>query len=297
MTLAETQALFHALVTGRGEPAPGALEACFTGPPALLAARRVRIYADMWRARLLEALREEFPAVAACLGAARFEALGDAYLRAHPSAHHDIGRLGRSLAAFLRRHPEPRRPDLADLAALEWARSEVFFAGRAAPVGREALAALAPAEQPRARLRLVPALRLLALGHDPCGAWRRLTEGKKPGRRVPGPCRLAVWRAGDGPAVVHARLADEEGAALEAALAGAPLAEVCAPFAARQDAARAAFRAIGSWLDEGWVAGVATGPSPGGGAGRGRREPRASRPTAGGSPRRSRTARRARSPW
>ena len=61
MTLAETQALFAEAITG-GAPLPvGRLEACFAGTPGLPAAARVAIYADMYRWRLIAALRETFP--------------------------------------------------------------------------------------------------------------------------------------------------------------------------------------------------------------------------------------------
>ncbi|HVO17644.1 MAG TPA: DNA-binding domain-containing protein [Anaeromyxobacter sp.] len=253
MTLAETQALFHAAITG-GEVSPAALEACFAGTPALPAADRVGIYAEMWLWRQVEALGAEFPAVRACVGGERFPELCRDYLRAHPSEHHDIGRLGRRLAEFLRLHPAPERSDLGDLAELEWARSEVFCEAPASPVGREALAALGPEEFARARLRLVPALRLLSLAHRAQEPWRAAHRGEEPTPAAPGPAYLAVWRAGHD--VLHAPLDAAEARALEAALAGAALSEVCASFAAADQPATVGFAALSSWLDEGWVAGV-----------------------------------------
>ncbi len=254
MTLAETQALLHALVTGQESVDPDALGACFTGTAGLPAAERVEIYANMWLWRQVDALRADFAHVAACLGDDRFLALCEAYVREHPSEHHDIGRLGRHLAAFLRRHPASERPDLADLAELEWARAEVFFEAGANPVGREALAGLAPRDFLEAKLRLVPALRLLVLDQDAAALWRRLERGEEHGPVEPGPVTLAVWRAGHD--VFHATLDLDEALALELAIAREPLARVCAAFARREDPAGAAFSALASWIDEGWVAGV-----------------------------------------
>ena len=77
----------------------------------------------------------------------------------HPSEHHDVGRMGRRLAAFLREYPDPERPDLADLAELEWARNEVFFAPDAPVVGADALAAVGVEGVSGAWLRLAPSLR------------------------------------------------------------------------------------------------------------------------------------------
>jgi len=255
--LAAQQAAFHALVTG----APGAPPAAslLLGTPELPAAGRAAIYAGMWRWRQVDALRADFPALAALLGDDAFLALCDGYLAAHPSADPDIGRLGRRLPGWLRAHPEAApRPDLADLAALEWARLEAFFAapgaGAPAPLDRAALAAVAPERFAALRLGLVPSAALLDLGQ----AVARLFEAAlDPGVDLaPGPAagpeRLLVWRQGFD--VVHTVLAADEAAALDAVAAGAPLGEALSAFAARVDPAGAALRALCSWLDEGLVA-------------------------------------------
>lgn len=253
MTLADTQALFHAAITA-GDVDPRALEDCFAGTIGLPAADRVAIYADMWFWRQAEALAAEFPAVAACLGEERFQALCRDYLRAHPSEHHDIGRLGHRLASFLRRQPPSERSDLGDLAALEWARSEVFFEAPAIPAGREALAALGPEELVGGRLRFVPALRLLALAHPAHESWTRALRGGQPVPVLPAPTHLAVWRAGH--EVFHAPVDRHEALALSAALSGATLLDVCARFAAVDEPVIAGFVALSSWVDEQWVAAV-----------------------------------------
>jgi hypothetical protein len=256
MTLAETQALFHAAATGAGAD-PAALEECFAGTPALPAADRLAIYAGMWWWRQVEALRAEFPALLACLGPERFDALCRGFLQAHPSEHHDIGRLGRALAAFLRSHPALAGGDLGDLAELEWARSEVFFEAEAGTAGREALAALGPDRFAGARLRLSPALRLLRLDHPAQESWGRALRGEDPAPCGPAAAWLAVWRAGH--EVFHAPLGEAEARALGQALGGATLGQLCAAFTAEEDPAAAAFAALASWLDEGWVAGIEEG--------------------------------------
>jgi hypothetical protein len=65
---------------------------------------------------------------------------------------------------------------------------------------------------------------------------------------------VAVWRSGFD--VFHAALEEDEAAALGRALAGEPLAHVCEAFGERADAAQAAFEALSSWVDDGWVAGI-----------------------------------------
>jgi hypothetical protein len=280
VTLAETQALFHAAVTRAEGDRSLDIQRCFVGSGELGAAERVGIYADMYLWRLVDALREDYPKLAALLGDDRFYAVAEAYVREHPSRHHDLGRLGVHLPAFLRARPEPERPDLADLAALEWARAEVFFEAEVERARPDALAALTPGEFLRARLRLVPALRVLAVEHDALALWRALEHGRAAPPPRPGVHAIAAWRRELD--VFHAALELDEAAALEGAAAGDPLSRVCAAFARdasapplagapakcgapaspaprREDAAQAAFAAIASWFEEGWIASVERG--------------------------------------
>jgi hypothetical protein len=260
MTLAETQALFHEAITG-GEPvAPERLEACFAGTPALPAAERVAIYADMYLWRLVEALRETFPSLARHLGDETFAALAEDYLRRNPSDHHDVARVGRRLAAFLRQFPDPERPDLADLAELEWARQQVFFAPPAQAAGPEAFAGLDAGDFSRTGVSLSPALGLLTLDHDPAPLWRRIEDGEPPAPPSPGPATVAVWRSGF--QVFHAALPPDEAGALERAAAGDSLAAICAAFDGRDQPAVAAHAALSSWLAEGWIVDLADTSQP-----------------------------------
>lgn len=261
MTLAETQALFHEILAS-GEPvAPERIDACFAGTPGHPAVERVAIYAKMYLWRLVEALRETFPNLARHLGDERFAALAEDYLRRHPSEHHDVGQVGRRLAAFLRQFPDPARPDLAGLAELEWARQEVFFAPPAEPVGAEALAGLDADAFGPTGVALSPALRVLFLDHEVAKLWRRLEDGEPPDSPSPGPAAIAVWRSGY--QVFHGPLALDEATALEGAAAGHPLTTICAAFGDREDPASAAHAALSSWLAEGWIVAVAEAPVPG----------------------------------
>lgn len=256
MTLAETQALFHAAITGAGAD-PAAIEACFLGTRDLPVRERLEIYSGMWFWRQVDGLLAEFPALQASLGAERFTSLCRDYLREHPSDHHDIGRLGRALAPFLRRHPAPDRGDLADLAELEWARSEVFFEAESAPVGRDALAELGPGAFATARLRFIPAFRLLELEHPVGETLGRALRGEVGPVAPRSPTRIAVWRTKH--EVFHAPIGELEALALVRAREGALLGVVCATFSGEEDPAASAFAALASWVDEGWVAGIEAG--------------------------------------
>lgn len=254
MTLAETQALFHEIVTGPEPVDRARIDACFASTPDLPAVERVAIYSNMYRWRLTDALRETYPKVAQHLGEQTFAALAEDYLHRHPSSHHDVGQVGRRMAAFLREFPDPERPDLADLAELEWARQQVFFAPPESAAGLDAFAGLDPEAFGRSGLVLSQALQILVLDHAAAPLWRRLEDGEPPAPPAPGPSAVAVWRTGF--EVFHGDLALEEAMALEGARAGDSLATICAAFRDRDDPAGAAHAALSGWLAEGWIVAV-----------------------------------------
>jgi len=261
--LAEMQRLFHQLATRA--PGSEAIDpaALLAGTPALDATARVRIYADMFIWRQIDALRDDFPKLALLLGDGPFYAMAEEYLQTHPSRHASLSELGRELPSFLRAWSgEGARADLADLAALEWTRAKVFEEANVEPALPEQLRAIGAGELPQLRVCFVPALRVLDLGHDLQPLWQALEEGAPPGPPSPRHESIAVWRKGFD--VLHAPIDDDEAQALTLARSGEPLGVICEAFAERPDAVEAAFRAISSWFAEGWIrAGVAaSSPSP-----------------------------------
>jgi len=234
MNLAQSQQLFWDLLQGEER----ALEA-FVGSSGLGAAERVAIYTNMVLHRQVDALRDTFPKVAAALGDSAFFEMASAYVRAHPSEHPDLGQLGRHLASFL------NRPDLRDLARLEWTRSEVFEAAFADSLSADQFEALArdPARFMAHPIKLIPALRLLELDHDIEPLWEGTATSS--GSRA---AWLVIWRAGF--EVFHVAVEADEARAVSRAIECAPLGEVCAAFARPQRAVEA----LRSWLAEGWVA-------------------------------------------
>ena len=252
MTLAEAQDLFAALVTGDGAIDPAAREALLSGDAELSASERARIYSDMYLFRLVAALREDYPLLARLVGDDEFFSLAKAYARAHPSRHPSLARLGVHLPAFLRGRAVARG-DLADLAALEWARAEAFVAPDEEPLGEDALRSLGE-DAASARLRLVPSVRLLPLEHDVAALWADLEASRAPGPPRRSPISLLVWRKGF--EVFHTVVSPEELSALSAVQRGATLGEACAAFATLPDPAGAALEAIASWSGEGLLAGI-----------------------------------------
>jgi len=201
------------IVEGRGQ----------LGPQA-----RIDIYAQMYCARLLEVLHEDFPRVAAILGCERFDAIVRAYLACHPSTQPSLRHLGHRFAAFLDTREEVRvLPFLSDLARLEWARLEVFDAPEGKLLRIEELQRLAPDEWPGLRFHLIPAFQMLQSDWPVQEIWAAAEEETPQHERL---CRettdLRVWR--EGFAVYHAKIDAAEQKALDCIGAGEPFATVCA---------------------------------------------------------------------
>jgi hypothetical protein len=240
MTLAAMQAAFWSSVVA-GQDNMEADE-MFLGSGELSAAARLAIYTDMFRARSVECLREDFPKLAALIAHDDFWELTMAYVKQHPSRDPSLSSLGRDLAGFVAQH-SMERPDLSDLAALEWARAEVF---------EEANAAVLPAPNELAGpLQLIPALRRLRLQWDVCGLWNALEAGEHAPAPRPGPVDVIVWRKDH--TVFHVLVSADEGNALNLVAAGRPLEEICAAFESHPNALERAARALGSWFAEGWI--------------------------------------------
>lgn len=96
---------------------------------------RLAVYSNAYKARLLEVLISEYPALVHAVGEEAFVGLAGSYLEEHPSRSYTLADLGRAFPAFLAASRPPSQtedgsPDwadfLIDLAHLERLYSEVF---------------------------------------------------------------------------------------------------------------------------------------------------------------------------
>src|SRR5258708_24241113 len=136
--LKNLQSLLYRLITAVSGVAQGlaaerelgatGLDAIVLGDDRLSAEDRVDIYANMYFYRILDALKEDFPATLAVLGADDFHNLITGYLIEYPPTEPSISHCGRHLADYLHDHPmQERAPFIADLARLERATVEAFL--------------------------------------------------------------------------------------------------------------------------------------------------------------------------
>jgi hypothetical protein len=172
-TLARLQSDFQSFLLDGGED----MLSRVTGSAKVSAETRLAIYYDAYRLRLLEALASNYPVLRAWLGEDEFEAAGISYLSAHPSRHFSIRWFGHQLPSFLAAAaPWSGKPWLADMAALEWALSEVFDAENAGVLDVGDMAAIPAESWPAMRLRLHPAVRRLDLRWNAPIIWKTVNR-------------------------------------------------------------------------------------------------------------------------
>jgi hypothetical protein len=273
-SLQQTQRLLRRLITAPSGVADGlrelqasgdadaelvtrGLEAIIDSDPVLPAERRLDIYANMYFFRLLDSLKEDYPAVYALLGGDEFHNLVTDYLLTHPSQHPSLRYAGQHLPQFLCGHPLAQaRPFLSDMASLEWAIVEAFDAEDADILEASVLAGVSPGAWPNLRLLLTPSLRLLSFEWDVMATWRGVRENQASTPPAQRPAHVRVWR--QDLRVLHREIAVDELAALHAALGGEAFATICETIAVHSGNDAAAARAaqlLGQWLSEGLLCG------------------------------------------
>ena len=261
--LKKLESLLYRLITapsgvGEGlaaERALGAhgLDGIVIGDDCLSAEARVDIYANMYFYRLLDALKEDFPATLAVLGDDNFHNLVTGYLLEYPPTEPSLYYCGQHLAAYLRDHP--MRADasfIADLAAVERAVVEVFHGPDAAALDPDSLRAIAPADWPALKLGLQPSAQILALDWKVSELLRAVEERREWSPADRGSHRILVWRR-DARAL-YRELDQAEADALTAVSRGATFAEICEVVAAdggEEDPVAAMNRMLARWLADG----------------------------------------------
>ena len=228
------------------------------------AVERLDIYANMYFYRIRDTLRDYFPATAAALGEAGFHNLITDYLLAHPSRHPSLREVGRHLPGFAARHALAAggRPWLGELAALEWARLDVFDRADEPALDRARLQALAPEEFASLPLRAIRAHELVPSVHAVDDLWSAVNGGGAESSLAPPaeretPAAFVVWRR---ETTVYHRLADAaEAEAIAWLQGGLGFGALCERLGQERSPELAAQRAsawLGQWLADGLLLSV-----------------------------------------
>lgn len=167
MTLAEQQRRLAAAIRDETD-----LAGLLTGDSA----RGLRVYRHAYRARLVEALTDNFTVLVRLMGDDAFERLANAYIAARPSQHPSIRWFGDGLADFMAAAGEDLVPhaSMVDFARMDWAVRGAFDAADAPLLAFATLAALHPDDWAGLVLHLHPSAQRVTLAHAIEPAWRQL---------------------------------------------------------------------------------------------------------------------------
>lgn len=240
LALADLQTAIRAVVLG-GDPAALAGTIPDDG---IGHAGRLRVYRNNTTVLLIDALADTFPVVRRLVGEDFFAQAARLYVRAFPPESPCLSEYGDIFPDFIETHePAAGIPYLADVARLEWAINESYYAADAPILSPAALRAALPDGIDRLGLKAHPSLRIVASPFPVDRIWAVNQDGADPDAAVDlasGGVRLAVARPDSGP---RFQVLSPGGLAfLRAAMEGASLeqaAKAGESVAARFDAAAA----------------------------------------------------------
>lgn len=256
MNLAHAQACFLAQVLDAGAGWPSRWDARM--------ACGLAVYRNNYRQALMAAMRATFERTLRWVGEAAFDAAAAHHLVSCPPTGWTLDDAGtgfpETVAGLF-----PRDPDVADLAALEWAMHRAFTAADSTCMDlaawRHATVGFAGDDWARMRLLPTPGLAVLDVRTDCVALWRSLADDGAGAEPPPleRTTSVIVWREDWRPVC---RLATRlEGQALRRIAAGTSYGALCAHLVedvgvSAEDAAREAGHLLAGWLHAGLLTGV-----------------------------------------
>lgn len=172
------------------------IEAIVAPSDRMSALDRMGIYQYAYHARLVGCLEDDYPVVAATLGAERFEQLARRYIEAHPSDRPNLNHFGRHFAAFVATQGDALEHHrfFADLARLEWAMVQVLHAADGGAISMAALERTPPSQWADVRLPPSPTLRFLEFAYPVNAFLQASRRGEAPALPSPRWSATAVYR-------------------------------------------------------------------------------------------------------
>jgi hypothetical protein len=254
LSLRELELRFMAVLRGApvaaAPPADPLLLEVVRGDAGLGPAARLEIYAGMYRTRLLDVMREDFPRTLAGVGDDAFATLVGRYLARHPSTNASVRHVGHGFADFLET-VDAGPAFLADLARLEWARVEVFDGPDATPLRLADLQSVPAGAWPALRFQPIPACVVVESAWPVHRVWAE-SDPSAATRPEPEATCLRVWR--EDWSVSHAAMSRAEQRAFRALQRGEALGGICAAVDTGLDTDATAHEMGGilmRWLEDG----------------------------------------------
>ncbi len=212
--------------------------------------KRLGIYADAYRLRIIEALSNSYPILKALLGDDLFEQAARSYIDQYPSTYRNMRWVGDKMAENLQVNFS-QYPIAAELATFEWALGLAFDAEDAPILTLQDLAAIPPENWADLTFKFHPSMQLLTFKWNVLRVWHALNAEETPPKisEINEPC--VVWRKDLNS---HYRSLDlAEYAAIQFVIAGASFGELCEKMqenVSEEEATMLAAQYLSGWLTE-----------------------------------------------
>ena len=217
------------------------------------ATKRLSIYANAYRLRIIEALATAYLKLHSLLGDDYFDSTARSYIKQYPSTYRNMRWVGGEMAAHLQA-TLPQHAIASEMAQFEWALGLTFDAEDAPVLSLQDLAAIPPENWADLRFKFHPAVQLLALKWNVLLVWQALNAEETPpaAAQINEPC--VVWRKDLNS---HYRSLDlAEYAALQQLISGATFGELCEKLqenTSEEHATMQAAQYLVGWLNEGMI--------------------------------------------
>ncbi len=151
------------------------------------------VYHHAYRARLIECLVDDYPALQNAMGDDAFAEHASSYITAHPSQTPNLNGFGKHMSAFCR---DAGMPFAADLARLEWTLVEILHAADAEPLAEAELGKVAPAEWGNATLVPSETFRMDRFAYPVNAYFQAFMDDESPEVPKAATIALAIYRQG-----------------------------------------------------------------------------------------------------
>jgi len=256
--LAQTQAAFQAYLLGNAPDA--SFLTLIVDDEQVGAQKRIGIYHDAYRLRLIEALATAYPNTKKLLGDDFFDDTTRAFIEASPSTYRNLRWYGSNFAQHLF-NTLPQHAIAGELASFEWALALAFDAQDTTSIDRSSLATIAPEAWERLYFQFHLSLQRIGFTVNTVATWQALEADQAPPELVVQDSEWLIWREDHRP---HYRsLGVLECLALDLALQGASFGHICEQLAEAvtehqitdADPVEQAAQALLTWLNEGLITG------------------------------------------
>ena len=228
------------------------------------AKKRLSIYYDAYRFRIIEALATAYPKLHVMLGDELFDSTARSYIDQFPSTYRNMRWVGGNMQTHLK-NTLPQHPIAAEMAAFEWALGLAFDAEDRPVLALQDLAAIPPEDWAALKFSFHPSLQLLNLNWNVLQIWNALNN--KESHKEETPQAIAkineaclVWRQGsnlESGLNSHFRSLDAaEYVALHLVISGASFGALCEKLQENADEKTATIQAaqyLSGWLNEGLI--------------------------------------------